>query len=72
MIYFAKWKIALILVVLLGGIVFASPNVLPRSVVEQFPDWLPARQVSLGLDLQGGSHLLMEVGVKAVVEELLA
>jgi preprotein translocase subunit SecD len=35
------------------------------------PDWLPHEQINLGLDLQGGSHLLLEVDLGAVIEERL-
>ena len=35
------------------------------------PTWLPHKQISLGLDLQGGSHLLLEVEVAAVISEHL-
>jgi preprotein translocase subunit SecD len=39
--------------------------------MERMPDWLPHEQINLGLDLQGGSHLLLEVDLAAVVEERL-
>jgi len=71
MIYFAKWKIALILGICLLGLVFASPNLLSLQQAEELPDWLPKKQISLGLDLQGGSHLLLEVEVDAVIKEHL-
>ena len=35
------------------------------------PDWLPHQQINLGLDLQGGSHLLLEVDLGAVIDELI-
>ena len=69
MLYFAKWKIILVLVVSLGGILFALPNVLGPEITRNIPGWLPSKQVHLGLDLQGGSHLLLEVGVDVVVSE---
>ncbi|MHA1524184.1 MAG: protein translocase subunit SecD, partial [Alphaproteobacteria bacterium] len=69
MLYFAKWKIILVLVVSLGGILFALPNVLSPQMASNIPGWLPNKQVHLGLDLQGGSHLLLEVGVGVVVAE---
>ena len=70
MLYFARWKIVLILAVSLLGILLTLPNFLPRAVV----DILPAsfqRQLVLGLDLQGGSHLLLAVDSDAVVKERL-
>ncbi|WP_142850646.1 protein translocase subunit SecD [Telmatospirillum sp. J64-1] len=69
MIYFSKWKIALILAVCLAGFVFAAPNLLSRQQADQLPDWY--QPVNLGLDLQGGSHLLLEVDVQAVLQEQL-
>ncbi len=71
MIYFARWKIALIAVVLVAGVVYALPNLFSRETVEQWPRWMPRQQVNLGLDLQGGSHLLLEVDVDSVIREQL-
>ena len=66
-----RWKIIAVALVLLTGILGAIPNLLPRDVVEAAPSWLPAKQINLGLDLQGGSHLLLEVGVGEVLDERL-
>ena len=71
MIYFAKWKIVLVAVVCALGIFYAAPNVFDRSALEGIPDGLPNKQISLGLDLQGGSHLLLEVQVESVIRERL-
>jgi SecD/SecF fusion protein len=62
-------RTALILVVSLLGILFMLPNVLPRDVVESLPDWMPNKTVTLGLDLQGGSHLLLQVNREDIVGE---
>ena len=71
MLHFSSWKTYLILGVCLLGVVFAAPNLLPRETADTLPDWLPHKQINLGLDLQGGSHLLLEVEVGAVVRERL-
>jgi len=71
MVYFAKWKMVLVLVVCLLGLAFAGPNFMAAKNAEALPDWLPNKQVSLGLDLQGGSHLLLEVDSHAVIREYL-
>lgn len=68
MLHFTRWKTAGILLVCLIGTLISVPNLLPRSA---FPDWFPARQVSLGLDLRGGSYLLLEVDLNTVVRERL-
>lgn len=73
MVYFSKWKVVLVLAVCLLGLVYAAPNLLNRADVERWgenlPGWLPTRTVNLGLDLQGGSHLLLEVEVGVVIQE---
>ncbi len=61
MLHFSRLKIAFILLLVLTGIAFAIPNALPKQTLERLPGWLPSQQVHLGLDLQGGSHLLLEV-----------
>jgi len=71
MIYFAKWKIILILGICLLGVIFAAPNFLSSKQAASLPSWMPNKQVSLGLDLQGGSHLLLEVAVDSVLSERL-
>ena len=65
MLYFARWKVAAILGVIALGLLLCVPNLLPRSAL---PGWA-ARQISLGLDLRGGSYLLLEVDMNAVVRE---
>jgi SecD/SecF fusion protein len=65
MMFFARWKVASIAAVLLLGVLLCLPN-LPGS---SLPDW--ARRISLGLDLRGGSYLLLEVDMNAVVRERL-
>ncbi len=68
MLHFARWKQAAILGVCLLGVLLCIPNLLPRSA---FPSWMAPRQVSLGLDLRGGSYLLLEVDLQTVVRERL-
>ncbi|HER25834.1 MAG TPA: protein translocase subunit SecD, partial [Rhodospirillales bacterium] len=71
MIYFARWKIFTILGVCLFGLIFAAPNFLTAQQANALPSWVPSKQFSLGLDLQGGSHLLLEVQVNQVIKERL-
>lgn len=75
MVHFARWKIILILLLTLAGVLYALPNALPRSVVESYteslPGWVPGRKVNLGLDLQGGAHMLMRVEYETIVEDRL-
>ena len=71
MLYFAPWKIWTILLICVAGLVFTAPNFLARDTAESLPSWLPHNQINLGLDLQGGSHLLIEVDTASVVKERL-
>jgi SecD/SecF fusion protein len=49
----------------------ALPNVLPQTWRDAMPGWLPKNTLSLGLDLQGGSYLLLEADIDAVLKEKL-
>src|SRR5262252_9014127 len=71
MLYFENWKIALICAICALGVLLSLPNLFSPSVLVQFPNWLPRRQVALGLDLRGGSYLLLEVDVAAAQRERL-
>jgi SecD/SecF fusion protein len=66
---FSPFRTALVVIVSLLGILFALPNVLPRDWLGAWPGWLPSQQVTLGLDLQGGSHLLLQVNRNSIVGE---
>jgi preprotein translocase subunit SecD len=67
-----RWKIALILGVCLLGLILCLPNFFSRDAVEKWPGFVPHRQVSLGLDLQGGGYFLLEVGIKSVLDQQLS
>jgi len=71
MLYFENWKIALICAICALGVLLSLPNLFSPSVLAQFPNWLPHKQVALGLDLRGGSYLLLEVDVAAAQRERL-
>jgi len=71
MLKFETWKVTLILGLCVLGLAFAAPNLMDRKAADSLPGWLPSAQVNLGLDLQGGSHLLLEVEVGVVVNERL-
>src|SRR5271163_1213625 len=66
MMYFSRLKAAAILGVCLLGLLVSLPNLLPAPA-----SWLPWRTVHLGLDLRGGSYLLLQVDMGAVIRERL-
>jgi preprotein translocase subunit SecD len=61
MMNLTRWKIFAVVATILFGILFAMPNALPASVRAGLPGFLPKNGLNLGLDLQGGSYLLLEV-----------
>lgn len=71
MLYFARWKTTLIWMAVFLSAMVALPNVLSQSTLNSMPDWFPKGQVTLGLDLQGGSHLLLRLERNEVIEERL-
>lgn len=51
------------------GALFAAPNLFTEDEIADAPSWLPNKQVSLGLDLQGGVHFLLEVDLPTAHSE---
>lgn len=60
MLHFERWKIVLISLVCLTGVIATMPNFFDTKA-GWWPSWLPDRQIVLGLDLQGGAYLLYQV-----------
>jgi preprotein translocase subunit SecD len=61
MLEFPRWKVWLIGVVIALGVLLSIPSLIARTPLEgSWPKWLPQYKISLGLDLNGGSHLLLE------------
>ena len=71
MLQFPTWKILLVSMICVLGILYAAPNLLRQGALEDVPAGVPGRQVSLGLDLQGGSYLLLGVQTDVVLRERL-
>jgi SecD/SecF fusion protein len=69
MLHFSRFKTALILGVCLLGILLSIPNLFAPGTL---PAWVPQPRVNLGLDLQGGSYLLLEVDMSSVIKERIA
>src|SRR5882757_1703409 len=70
MLYFTRWKALAIILTALAVCLCAVPNFFPEATVKTWPTWAQRRLV-LGLDLQGGSHLLLEVDANSVKKDKL-
>ena len=68
MLYFSRWKAIAILLTTFLVCACAVPNFFAEKTVQSWPVWAQ-RHVVLGLDLQGGSHILLEVDSNAVRKE---
>lgn len=62
---FSRWKVVSILAMSLLAILICIPSFLSedtrKSAQRYLPSWLPLKTVVLGLDLQGGAHVLLQV-----------
>jgi SecD/SecF fusion protein len=78
MLRIATWQVVAILALVAAAVLLVVPSFMPAETVasleRSLPSWLPARPITLGLDLQGGAHLLMEVDkgqlIKGQVDQL--
>jgi preprotein translocase subunit SecD len=70
MLFFSRWKVAAILLTAVIACLFAVPNFFSENTVRHWPSWAQ-RHIVLGLDLQGGSSLLLEVDVNTVRKDKL-
>ena len=75
MIRIASWKVVLILLACVAAFAWAAPNVLSPDKAAAWqtkaPSFLPSKRVSLGLDLQGGSYLMLQVAVDEALHDQL-
>ena len=61
MVQLSRWKVILVVLSIVFGALFALPNMLTPAQRDALPDFLPKGTLNLGLDLRGGSYLLLEV-----------
>lgn len=66
----SKWKLVLYGLVIVIGSLIALPSLLSSQQLAAWPDWLPHKQVALGLDLRGGAHLVLEIDERAMQKDI--
>lgn len=71
MLHFERWKIIAVVLTCLAGVLFTLPNFFAKETVEKWPWWMPHKQLPLGLDLQGGAHLLLAMDTKELEKDWL-
>lgn len=72
MLRFPRWKMVMVLGVIAFFVIAMLPNLLSPEARAKLPSFLPKQTVNLGLDLRGGSHLLLEMDFKAYMRDHLA
>jgi preprotein translocase subunit SecD len=71
MIALSRWKVLIVVLAVVFGVLFSLPNFLPKDVRDRLPSFMPRQTLNLGLDLQGGSYLMLEVDTAALRTERL-
>jgi preprotein translocase subunit SecD len=72
MLEFPKWKIWLIALVIAAGVLLSIPSLIGGTpYAGAWPKWLPQYKINLGLDLAGGSHLLLEADAQDALKQRL-
>jgi SecD/SecF fusion protein len=69
MLHFTRMKIVAILLICLAGLLVALPNFFSKETVASWPSFMPKQQLRLGLDLQGGAHLLLEMDQEEIKKD---
>jgi len=73
MLNFPRWKVIGIWLILSVGIMLSVPSLLSATSVSAYlPAWAQRIHVNLGLDLAGGSHLLLEADTGDVARQRAA
>lgn len=60
MLDFPRWKVISISLLLAFGVLLSIPSLLPGEAQKYWPSIFPQQTINLGLDLSGGSHILLE------------
>ncbi len=71
MLDFPRWKTISISLILAFGVLMAIPSLLPAGAAKYYPSFLPQETINLGLDLSGGSHILLEGDPRDVAAQRL-
>ncbi|APR54193.1 protein translocase subunit SecD [Sphingomonas koreensis] len=72
MLDFPKWKVWAVWLTIIVSFVCAIPSFVPANVRAQWPSWIPQPTVNLGLDLAGGSYILLEADTADLAKSRLA
>ena len=69
--YFSRYSSVLLLLIIFISVLYAIPNIIKNFNLKSFSSFLPGDQVNLGLDLKGGSYILLQAEMNTSVIEFL-
>lgn len=69
--YVNPFRATLVALICILAFIFAAPNLFSDQKVENFPSILPSQKINQGLDLRGGSYLLLQVELKTLSSDML-
>ncbi len=72
MLNYPRWKMIFVMILCVMGVIYSIPNFVSKEAQQSMSIWstlLPGKTINFGLDLQGGSQLLLEVDINAVMKE---
>ncbi|MBK6706630.1 MAG: protein translocase subunit SecD [Sphingomonadales bacterium] len=71
MLDFPRWRVVMLNALIVLSILLAIPSFLPKAWLDRIPDGVPKETISLGLDLAGGSHILLEADTAQLARDRL-
>ena len=72
MLEFPRWKVWIVTLVVALGVFLSLPSLIAgTNWADRWPSWLPHSKINLGLDLAGGSHLLLEADSRDALKQRL-
>jgi preprotein translocase subunit SecD len=71
MLDFPRWRVVMLNCIIVLGLLFAIPSLLPANIRSQIPSFIPQPTINLGLDLAGGSHILLEADTAKLAQSQL-
>ncbi len=69
MLHFSRWKTFIVWGFALLGVFCAAPNLIPEKDLAKYPQFVQNLRLNLGLDLRGGSHLLLQMDKDLLIEK---
>lgn len=71
MLDFPRWRVWMLNILVITGVLLAIPSLLPTNIRSQVAQFLPTPTINLGLDLAGGSHILLEADTSQLAQTRL-